>query len=350
MSDAEPSHAEAETEVVVHEPEEPTEKPHKRRRKSRAKDHDKEKLKEIALRCETLPPISDEEYNELLETLVSERLVYAKSDNYEKSILYTKAINFMVGNKETHLKKIAYKNAEDKYNAQIKEVEQELADFDAETKEQLRKLAEEQESAWQKLLKLHEKENDEHVERWSSEAKTRMYNRASNQLSGLRKQARLLIQQCRFEEAELLAKSIKEMEANEREHAHLMMQRDYESSVKSLEKRHQLEEDNQQQKTQVLTRNLVQRRARLRVALENKLQKAKALKDRECTEDKIWNQIQQKKKEQVSRGKVDPDIITTRIDIETHVITDDAIISLPPLAVRRPKTSRQTRLSMNNTV
>ena len=350
MTEGEVDHHDAETSQEIHEPPPREENSHKKPRKNKEKTYTESDLKEIALRCQTLPPISDEEYNKLLETLVEERLGFAKSDNFEKSIEYTKAINFMVGNKEVYLKRSAYKSAEEKYNSQIKAIENELKEFDEETKTLLRKLNEEQEASFQKLLKLHEKECDDHVERWSSEAKTRMYNRASNQLSNLRKQARLLIQQCRFEEAELLSKEIKELDARERAAAHIVMQRDYEASVKSLEKRQKLEIDNHQQRTQVLNKNLYQKRMRLRVALENKLQKAKATKTRECTEDKIWNQIQAKKKEEISRGRIDADVITTKIDIDTNIMTDDAIISLPPLSVRRLKTSRMTRMSMNNTV
>ena len=307
-----------------------------------------EELREIALRCEQLPNISDDQYNALLESLVKEREQYAKAQNFEESIYFTDAINFMVNTKTTHQRKEAFREAENKYKEQIKSIENEIQEFDLETRKQIRQQAEEQEMTYQRLIKQHEQEENEHLARWSSDAKVRQYNRASAQLSNLRKQARLLVQQCRFKEAEVVTAEIRELERKEVQNAHEAMQRDYEVSADAMAKRHQIEIENCEQKFSVNQRNLTMRRKRLRAALENKLEKVKHQMERECTEDKVWNSLQMKLKEEISKGNADPGIITTKVDIPTASVKDDSTITLPPLTIRRSSTRSSSRRNMNN--
>ena len=318
--------------------------------KNKHNEYSLQELREIALRCEQLPSISEEQYNSVLDQLVKERQQFAKEQNFEESIKFTNAINYMVNTKTTHQRREALRDVENKYRDQIRSIEDEIHDFDTETRKLIRQQAEEQEMTYQRLLKQHRQEEDDHLARWSSDAKVRQYNRASAQLSQLRKQARLLIQQCRFPEAEAVTAQIKELEKKEVHNAHEAMQRDYEASADQMAKRHALELENCEQKFSVNQRNLTMKRKRLRAALENKLEKVKHSMERECDEEKVWNSLQMKKKEEISRGIGDPGIITTKVDIPTASVKDDSTIALPPLTIRRGSTRNSSRRDLSTTL
>lgn len=296
--------------------------------------------------------LTDGQTDQLLRVLVEERNAKAAENNFKESQRYQKAVSSLTDQQMKRKKASAQKEVLDQIESELKGKRDELAAFDKETEDQIKKFKEDKDAQRRRLEETHQEQLDKHAAEWTADKKVRQYNRASHGLINLRKQFKLLVQQCRFADASDVKAIIDRTEAGEKAVAHAQMQHDFDESLRKLEAKQEGEREFLETNAVVQLAQLEQKRARLRVALVNKLRKVEAQAERAQDQDKVWNSLQMQRLEQVSnaqpRSANASATTTTKVTISTGSTREDATISLPPLNVKRAQRG-QTRKSQRGT-
>ena len=94
------------------------------------------------------------------------------------------------------------------------------------------------------LITKHDKETDKFNDFWESEKKQRNYNKTSDNLRLLRKQADLLLMSKQYQESAQCQKKADELEVSEIENRRLAMSSDYEQSLRKLQEKQNKEMKN----------------------------------------------------------------------------------------------------------
>jgi hypothetical protein len=234
------------------------------------------------------------------------------------------------------------KEAKAEYEEELATFQAALQEFDNETKQRLKEIQDKQDEERKQLQFVHESQQRELTEHWSSPAKFRLYNRASNQVTILRRQHSILLMQCRFSDAEevnrLIESRIKEEEAT----SHRMHQRDFEESTAYLTEKQKGEMESFETSVDVQLAQFNHKRAIQRRIFENKQKRIQVKGDIAKDPEKLWNLAQMQRLEDLSgahavRGSNStlPSSKMTQRDIKDPAMI---ILSLPPLHM---KTKRQ---------
>lgn len=291
-------------------------------------------LKDKALRGEPIYDLKDSEYESLLADLVEERRQLAASYKFKESTQVTNAIRHVEACQIQQQKYELQVEAVKEYDEQVADFQRRLAEFDSQTEKlevELRgKLAEQR----KRILILHQKELDKHVQKWSSDAMRRQYNHASFKLRALQKQFRLLMLECRFTEAEPIKATIDRMQKREQQDAMKQMQLDFEESTNKLKAKLDLEMTSYEQRGEVQIRQLQQKREWLRLSFLNKERKFEQKAAQVSDQEKLWNTHQLQRKEELAKGKnLSAPNTSNRLSDEDVKDREVPTLQLPPLFI-----------------
>ena len=338
----------------------PPETPPTSPRRTRSKQNDDEPLtdeevmqyRDQALRNVPIRGLSDMQYEQIMDELVNERNETVKTNNFEESDRFNAAYELVQRCMIERQKNEAVSESVKQYEEQLKAAKDLVKQFDEETEAQLKALKEAKANQMAAINENHENQLDKHTLEWTSDKKVRQYNRASHTLINLRKQFKLLVQQCRFKEAGEVQKIIATHEAHEKEEAHLQMQRDFDESLRKLQARQEKEKETYRSQAAVQIEQLKQKRARLRVAVINRLNKVEKIGETAKDPEKVWNSLQMQRKEEMATARSAglSAQVTTKVNVQTADTKEDAMIELPPLVIKRPlrnQTPQKTNRSTN---
>ena len=311
-----------------------------------------DELKEMAYESQPILGLDLAKFQELIDTLIQERDEIGDnvtSDKYEVAIQHVR--NYELVQQKVNLQQDALAN----YQIEIDSFNQELANYDYRTNEDLNAIQDNISKKRILMLTRHEMELDQHAEKWQSRNMLKLYNSASSKLLGLRKQLNNLKATGRFKEAHDLKLVIEKEEIYEGNEAIRKMQRDFEESLQKITKRHQREIKVFDENAFVKVETYKQNRTRKRQALMNK--KAKLEKKGQIISDpeKLWNLNQMQRAEQnfgstrtALKSRSCPNsarpTTTTSFMFENHLLEDvktkekngpQTTIKLPPLNTRR---------------
>lgn len=305
------------------------------------------KLMERAMNGEQLVGLSDETYEELLFNLSQLRKKTAIQHRYRDGYKINEAIRSVTEIQTNARKQSMQKQAMTDYKQAMTDFQTECQEFDSETKKMEKELQNELKRQREEMKKSHQYELEEHHEHWSSPAKYRQYNRASNQLTVLRRQQAFLLVQCRFKDAEQVQSLIDQRTREEEAQNHKSHQHDYEESLKFIRNKQKNEVDFFEEKAQVQLTQFRQKRAAQRQVYEKREKRLEARNEVVRDLEKLWNSAQLQRIESVSQTNTrevqtfQPSSKMSRKDIKDQ---DVAILSLPPLTnpiSRKHKRSRE---------
>jgi hypothetical protein len=192
------------------------------------------KLRARALELKPLAGATEEQLENLLYLVSTERKAIATHHRYRDGDKY----NGVVSHVDYAFIDARKKNRQQREQETLKSAEAgckaETEAFDRETKQREKELRDHQKEQRDALLASHQAELDALEEHWKTPTKFRLYNRASNNLTVLRRQLAFLLVQCRFKEAEDVRRMVDEETRFEEEENHLVMQRDYDEAVKKV--------------------------------------------------------------------------------------------------------------------
>jgi hypothetical protein len=302
-----------------------------------------------AVAGEPLPDnLTERDYEELIFHLGQFRKERAAAHNYKDGLRINDAIRNVQRALTKKRKDSMQKEAKADYEQTLSSFQEELQEFDNETKRLLTSLQEQQEEQRQQLALIHEGQEKDHHEHWSSPAKYRLYNRASNQLTILRRQHSILLVQCRFGEAEEVNRQIESKIREEEAINHAMHQRDFEESLAYLHEKQKGERDCFEVTVDVQLAQFHRKRATQRKVYENKEKKIEVKGEIAKDSEKLWNLAQMQRLEDLSgmqairvSNSTLPSLKMSQRDIKD---SNMIILSLPPLYVK-PKREKKVKES-----
>lgn len=291
-------------------------------------------LKDKAMRMEPIYDLNDSQYEKLLGELVEERRNLATSYRFKESAHVTDAIRHVEACQIKQQKYELQVEAVQQFDEQVADFQSRLAEFDNETERlevELRgRLAEQR----KRILLLHQKELDKHIKKWSAESMKRQYNHASFKLRGLQKQFRLLMLECRFNEAEDIKATIDRMVEREQQDAIKQMQHDFEESTNKLKAKLDVEMTSYEERGQVQIKQLKQKREWLRLSFLNKERKFEQKAAQISDQEKLWNVHQLQRKDELAKGKkLSTPNTANRLNEEDVKDREMPTIQLPPLRI-----------------
>lgn len=179
-----------------------------------------------------------------LEGLLDKRQVAQDKRRIREGVKINKAIRAV----EDAMGKVSDKETDDQFDTelqrQIEELEGDMRVYDLETKKMIQEFYQKKQKAKQLII---DSQNDDLLdlqEHWSTPAKQRLFNRASHQLTELRKRQELCLNRNAFEDADKLRVLIHKLEKEESERATENMQIAYNQALDTLQQKHIIEMEN----------------------------------------------------------------------------------------------------------
>jgi hypothetical protein len=293
------------------------------------------KLRQQALKLDPLVGTTERQLENLLYLVSSERKAAAHDHRYREGTRYNEVVSH-VGRVVTETRK---RNRLQEEQTLIRvaqtEYKEDIEAYDRETKVQEKELRDRQKEQREALLASQHWELEALEERWKAPAKFRIYNRASNRLTILRRQRAFLLVQCRFKDAEEVSRLVEEETRVQQAESHTAMQRDYDEALKKVLARHADEMESFDERAAVQLLRLQQDRAIDRRVFENRGRKIVAREEIAKNGDTLWNHDQAKRARDVVeniRKLPVPSAKMSRKDIDDM---DVAILDLPPLTMHR---------------
>lgn len=291
-------------------------------------------LKEKAMKLEPLYNLTNEQYESLLAELVEDRRRLATSHQFKESANITNVLRHVEACQIQQQKYELQVEAVQEYDIQVEKFRKEIADFDRETDEMEQELKGKLARQRERILQSHQRELDAHVQKWSQESMKRQYNHASFQLRTLQKQFRLLMLECRFQEAEELKSVIDKKAKSEQQDAVKQMQHDFEVSTNKLKQKMDSEMTSYEQRAQIQIKSLQQKRSWLRLSFMNKQKKIEQMASHVSDREKLWNTKQLQRKEELARGRsLTTPNTSSRLNEEDVIDREHPTLQLPPLRV-----------------
>jgi hypothetical protein len=300
-------------------------------------------LRRMALDYEPIDGYEDCVYDGLRLLLVNERRVSVANHQLLESERLTNAIKF-VDESQLYTQKMALQmEAYANFDQQVAQLQAEVRDFDQATQEMEDALVRQQELRRQRLRRVQDFAIEDHERRWTDEAKTRQYNHASTRLVFLRGQFKLLMTQCRFREAEDVRLIIEKTEQAEQAMSFACLQRDYDESLAKIQAKQKGEVEFFEAQAEIQKRQLRQARQGLRATYAKKERKVVEYEKRIADVDKLWNQRQTARINDIASGTSRPAMSGTitkmsRADITVRSEKEENLIALPPLRLKRSRT------------
>jgi hypothetical protein len=299
-------------------------------------------LRQKALKLDPLAGATERQLENLLYLVASERKSVAVGHRYREGEKY----NTVVSHVDHVIAQTRKRNRQQEEQSVVKaaaaECRAELDAYDRETKALDRELKERQKQQRDALAAAHQRELDEFEEHWQAPAKFRLYNRATNALTVLRRQRAFLLVQCRFKEAEEAARLIAEETRAEEADSHAAMQRDYDEALKKVVAKQGEEMETFEARAAVQIQKFHQDRATERRVYENRGRKISAREEIAKDKDALWNHQKTHRARAIAEDAGKLPVRSAKLSRGDIADRDVAVLNLPPLASRRkrPKTAR----------
>ena len=312
-----------------------------------------DELKQMAFESQPILGLEISKYQDLINNLIDEQIEIGDNvttDKYEMAIQHVR--NFELVQQKINLQQDALAN----YQIEINSFNQELANYDSRTNQELNALQDNINKKRTQMLNKHELELDQHAEKWQSRNMIKLYNSASSKLLFLRKQLNNLRATGRYKEAHDLKLIVEKQETYESNEAIKKMQRDFDESLKKIHRKQKREIGFFEEDSSIKIETYKQDRARKRQALLNKKVKLENKGQIISDPEKLWNLNQMQRADQ-NFGSTRTDIKsrscpasarpTTMTLCENHLLEDaktkekngpQTTIKLPPLNTRRKVT------------
>jgi hypothetical protein len=302
-------------------------------------------LKQQALELAPLFGLSAVTYDSLICELVSDRRRSAAAENFRESSHLNKVIEHVNNCRLAERKYDLQVDAVREYEDQAADFERRLREYDEETARLERDLRNELSAHRGRVVSVHDFEAKVHGEKWTSDQKRRLYCHASSDLRFLRRQFRLYMGDCNFEDAEVVKRMIDRAQRNELVSNSLQMHHDFGESRTKMKERHQVELKHYDDAATLQLTQLRQRRACGRDLFLNKRRKFEGRVVQIADQDKLWNLDGLRRKDEASRGSTAPiGSRTTKLTARDIPMSDDTQIPLPPLRITPGPRTLKTQL------
>lgn len=311
---------------------------------SRQSCSDMSGLKQKAMKKQPLGDYELETYNQLLLELADDRKKAANQKKYTIARELNDAIKYVSEYQKKEMKLQAQQDAVVEWEEQANQFQEKFYQYDQETerlKEELNKRIEKQRN---EIDKRHATEIIQFQRLWNSPAKTRIYNRPSGRLAFLKKQQNMLLIQCRFRDAEEVAKQIESLKKLEEDESHRLMLHDFDEAYSKLKTKQSSEIKHFNEEADLQRKNLTQRRERIRVGYINRQKKLLVKKELVNDSEKLWNaQLNQRidyiTSSMTTRSAM-PSMKVTKEDVKDQ---ESLVLELPPLKITDRQTQRLNR-------
>jgi hypothetical protein len=151
-----------------------------------------------------------------------------------------------------------------------------------------------------------------------------------------RKQLSLLLQQCRFKEAEEVQRIVERMDAQERESGRKLMQHDYMESVRKLAEKHDSEFAVFEQNANTRLAQLALRRQTERLSFVNKQKRIEKREEETRDANKVWAAAGSWRNQTTSRCETQARSGTASAVTRYYEERVSTSIELPPLKMIKP--------------
>lgn len=200
-----------------------------------------EKLKTQVLNGEDLKKVDITLFPQLVLALKQQRDFLLSLNLYQDSEQYDKALHRVIRMGEDYIKLSVQRSVQQGLKARLANAKREMDDIQKMAKKQLDNMELKLEKQRNDLTQRHQKEIEDFNADWDTEKKQRLYNRTSNTLRGLRKQAILLLNQHRYEEMKVVEQEADKLEREECIQSSQLMELDYSAQLELLLKRQKSE-------------------------------------------------------------------------------------------------------------
>ena len=295
-----------------------------------------ENLKKQAIEQEPLEVDDNSVLEDLLLLLSEERRQLAAQHDFKESQRRNDAIGYVMECQNWLLKLEAQKASMDDVQQRKEALDQQLQDFDIESREIRHRTKKKLRRKRDKLLKEQSVEVQALQELWSSEEKMRLYNKSSNTLICLRRQLALLLQQCRFDEAAAVQQQIDERQRLEETQNHNLMQQEFNEVFNKMKTRQSDDLLYFDQNAEMELKKLNRRREKLRQALVNREKKIQDKSDTAADVDKLWNAMKTNRTRDISKTDNSKTPMMTSLKVSTNDLKDEKMVQslcLPPLVM-----------------
>lgn len=258
----------------------PTTSPRPKRIKisSSTPDLSKDILVQKALEHKPLGNVPFYMYDVLLEELNSKANRARERKRFTEGVKIQSAMEYVQGKQSSAMEKQNKEMEKNQKKSERAELKSDIAAFDAETKIEEEIFFKKKNIEKQLIEVSQENEIRDLQELWSSPAKQRMFNRASNLLVSMRKRQSDYLDKNNFVEAKNLEKAIQAQERKETEENSEALQEAYNQALAKLKEKHARDDANFMNQLQVQYQHLKLKRETLRKAFD-----CRRLKRRSCS-------------------------------------------------------------------
>ena len=249
-------------------------------------------LKERAMTGESLADASEDDLRAMIYDLSEDRRRLASTHQFKKAGEVNKAMKHAEKAVMQIQKNAFQKIAKEEFDQQDEEFKQKFADFDEETERLIQDLEDQLNKKRSALHAQHEQELDDFEERWTSPPKERLYNRASNTLTSLRRQLNVMLRQCDFDAAEEVEAQIQRRKASEESENTFIMRHDFNEALRKLQKKQADEKRHFEESAALKMKMLKDKRQRLRVRFLNREKYMERRQQMIRDSDKLWTHAQ----------------------------------------------------------
>jgi hypothetical protein len=257
---------------------------------------------QAALGSSSLKGISSAVLESALVELMEQRRELAHNHRLRESARYQRAINRVLECHSTQMKLDVQEMALARHRIDARIVDEEAREYDLETRDLIREFKAVRDEGRNQLLERHNGELSRHTRQWGSRRMARMYNLPSHRVAMLRRQQTLLTVQCRFEEADAVARLLAERTLQNNIEQAKARQRDYEESFTKLKTKQTGEVEFFDHETEIQLAQLKQARRVARAPIDNKKKKMEAREAFLMDAERVWNARRHERMEKITTG------------------------------------------------
>lgn len=302
--------------------------------------------KDRALAGDPLDGVSEDDLRTMIYDLSEDRRRLANSHQFKKAGQVNEAMKRAEKAVLQIQKDTLQRAAMEEFEQQDEEFRSKFADFDAETETLTRELKEQLNAKRQSLHNQHAQELEDFEERWTSPPKERLYNRASYTLTSMRRQLKVMLQQCQFDDAEEVQEQIRRRKASEESENSFIMRHDFNEALRKLEAKQAEEKRLFEESAALKLKTLSDRRQRLRVRFVNreKYMERREKMIQDC--DKLWTHAQLHRDSiSPTLRSIPPSLKVTKKDLdEVEVINLELPRLFLPGRLNQARRARSSRL------
>jgi hypothetical protein len=270
-------------------------------------------LKERAMKLQPLENLQFTCYDDIIHELEIDKQTQLDSQNFRVAAGIAMAISHVEAYRMSAQNITLFREIENAHEQEVGLMNEEIKEFDRETRKFLVGLERQQKQQRQALLATHENELRTHLESWKSTSQQKRYSHPSASLIIKRKQYQLLMDGGRYTEAELCAKDIEMTEQRQIVDAVDQVKVEFRESKRKLQMKHEDELAALEVKFESEHKFLIGRRELERGVLLN-LKKKRELKGEALdSPEKVWQHTKKQKLTDIGR-----------------MLTDDSVRPSPP--------------------